>query len=552
MRRFWIGTFLIGSAVLLGCALLVPAHFRAVDAAVIESVGRGKPGAPAPTLVEEVLALLSTEKLGPARMLWRAAQAESVPQNEQLGVVIARYARENPTLVALGGAAPILDKVDLGQAVAAAAPVPIVDLLTRRAAREAALKLLQGTRRPGVQQMLFNRNLTNTVHFPSAATSAGQALEAAILTAALLNQGDYFSPAFRDAIDWLALRANKGDDSSSLELVYLDLLSLGRRLDWVSLAELMRQIEDFATLRELAEAMRVNEESAVNIYSAALLSGRPASVAKYLARFPETGLNDLNFALRCGPRAVELLIRQQQRVYYAGVRNQVTGYDPFGAVFFGLVPAAVATRTGALVLKYAILLFGAFCLARSIGMITSALGIKFGFRLAADVVFALAMAFVVGVAIEPFVGLPEQQNELPVLFQFPNLAGATGSKLQQITQPYMNHLTLTSLILFFVIQATIYVFCLAKLAEIRRQPLGPRMKLRLLENEDLLFDAGLYVGFVGSVLALILMSIGVGKVSMMAYASTSFGIIFVSVLKIFHVRPLRRQLIMESETQFQA
>ena len=75
------------------------------------------------------------------------------------------------------------------------------------------------------------------------------------------------------------------------------------------------------------------------------------------------------------------------------------------------------------------------------------------------------------------------------------------------------------------------------------------MKLRLLENEDLLFDAGLYVGFVGSVLTLILMSLRVGEISMMAYASTSFGIIFVSVLKIFHVRPLRRQLIMESEAQ---
>ena len=45
------------------------------------------------------------------------------------------------------------------------------------------------------------------------------------------------------------------------------------------------------------------------------------------------------------------------------------------------------------------------------------------------------------------------------------------------------------------------------------------------------------------------MSIGIGKISMMAYASTSFGIIFVSVLKIFHVRPMRRRLIMESEAQ---
>jgi hypothetical protein len=36
---------------------------------------------------------------------------------------------------------------------------------------------------------------------------------------------------------------------------------------------------------------------------------------------------------------------------------------------------------------------------------------------------------------------------------------------------------------------------------------------------------------------------------MAAYSSTSFGIIFVSILKIFHLRPLRRQLILESDAR---
>ena len=34
---------------------------------------------------------------------------------------------------------------------------------------------------------------------------------------------------------------------------------------------------------------------------------------------------------------------------------------------------------------------------------------------------------------------------------------------------------------------------------------------------------------------------------MAAYSSTSFGIIFCSVFKIFHLRPLRRQYVLESE-----
>ena len=35
---------------------------------------------------------------------------------------------------------------------------------------------------------------------------------------------------------------------------------------------------------------------------------------------------------------------------------------------------------------------------------------------------------------------------------------------------------------------------------------------------------------------------------MAAYGSTSFGIIFVSIFKIFHLRPARRKLLLEAET----
>ncbi len=105
-----------------------------------------------------------------------------------------------------------------------------------------------------------------------------------------------------------------------------------------------------------------------------------------------------------------------------------------------------------------------------------------------------------------------------------------------------------ALISFFILQMLIYVFCRMKLAEIRRQTLPSKLKLRLLENEDNLFDAGLYFGFVGTVLSLILVSMGITSFSLMAaYSSTSFGIIFVSILKIFHVRPYRRRLILDAE-----
>jgi hypothetical protein len=70
----------------------------------------------------------------------------------------------------------------------------------------------------------------------------------------------------------------------------------------------------------------------------------------------------------------------------------------------------------------------------------------------------------------------------------------------------------------------------------------------LLENEEHLFDAGLYLGFCGTIISLILVSLGVIAPSLMAaYGSTSFGIIFVSIFKIFHLRPFKRKLLLEAE-----
>ena len=87
-----------------------------------------------------------------------------------------------------------------------------------------------------------------------------------------------------------------------------------------------------------------------------------------------------------------------------------------------------------------------------------------------------------------------------------------------------------------------------KLLAHRRQNVPPRIKLRLLENEEHLFDAGLYLGFCGTIISLILVSLGLIAPSLMAaYGSTSFGIIFVSIFKIFHLRPARRKLLLEAE-----
>ena len=115
-----------------------------------------------------------------------------------------------------------------------------------------------------------------------------------------------------------------------------------------------------------------------------------------------------------------------------------------------------------------------------------------------------------------------------------------------LTKP-MNEKMIAMLVAFFVIQLSIYLIGLARLRGVRNQDADPQLKLRLIDNEEALFDAPLYMGIAGSVLALVLRLTGFEGISLMAsYSSTLFGILFRFILKVMHVRPYRQQLILES------
>jgi hypothetical protein len=174
-----------------------------------------------------------------------------------------------------------------------------------------------------------------------------------------------------------------------------------------------------------------------------------------------------------------------------------------------------------------------------------------GFHVAREVLFALGFLLVVLLLSEPFLSQGSQKVEMPFRVRLPTVGNAVpaGTARVKSSQSLMKDTNaLLTLLLFFVLQALLYASCVFKLAEIRRQRVPARMKLKLLENEDHLFDAGLYLGFVGTIISLILVSLNIIQFSLMAaYSSTSFGIIFVSFFKIFHLRPYRKKLIMDTE-----
>jgi hypothetical protein len=174
-----------------------------------------------------------------------------------------------------------------------------------------------------------------------------------------------------------------------------------------------------------------------------------------------------------------------------------------------------------------------------------------GFPLARRFLFSLGFLLIVLLLSEPFLSQESQKADFAFRLRLPTVDSAVAAGPGNIRTSFMNQMSLLTLLLFFVIQSLIYTACLVKLAEVRRQNVAARIKLKLLDNEDHLFDAGLYLGFVGTIISLILVSLGVIKPSLMAaYSSTSFGIIFVSLFKICHLRPFRRKLLLEAETVY--
>ncbi len=552
MKR-WLWFFvcaILGLAMFL-CGLLVPAHLRAVDAKVIERAGRRTR-----TVVDEGLALLSQKQAGPAHQLLQVATMENLRGQAQLQSSFEQFARTYPGLLGWGGSDFLLEKIFPNNSSSSSKDSePFIDFIVRRDNREKILEFLKESAQPEVGAVLQCRALTNLTLFSPAASAAGQPWEAALAMTGLLLHEHRLKPGLHGALTAMATEARAGGNAQRFEQALLDLMSLGQRFDWVQLMDFAGQIEDAETLRHLAHLAQKADTRLPVLFSSAHLSGNAAGVANYLGEYSESGWRDLASSLRSGAGGLKELLQRKQALHYSQLRNEVVQYDPFATFFSSVLDSCWLTPWVALSLKWFFYLAGGFLLALAVQFakpppseLERPLQVR-GFHIARESLFALGFLLVVLLLSEPFLAQESQKADfLPFRLRLPTVGKTVPAGILRAPSSLMNPLSLFSLLLFFVLQALIYVACLLKLAEIRRQNMPSRTKLKLLENEDHLFDAGLYLGFVGTIISLILVSLGVIKPSLMAaYSSTSFGIIFVSVFKIFHLRPLRRRLLLETE-----
>lgn len=525
--------------ILLGAALVALAWFFPINLGSIPPALLATAGEGTPSLSDYGRQLLEREKLGPAALFAAAAKRAGDPQVDRLAAQLAEAANRQPAQVPWGGWDPFLDPLfKLNENTGRAESTPVLTFFITAEARTALRHYLENSRSMGVQALLRTREVGVTTQFVPVKSAGGQTLDAVILLAALLYQGEHLSAPLQRDLRNLAEVAAGRLDMGELEEVYLDLLSLGKRLDWVQLSEMLRRTDDRKTLHEYAHLARVAPDDFAVIYAAALFSGSADQVATYLLQFGKTGLGDLTLAAHDGQGAVQVLLRQQVPVNRARE-----------LVLPEVAQLSLRYPTAALAVKWLGFFLGAFALLRGFDrlIVGSLLGERHFVTIA--VIAALCAGLVI-VFTEPFLFKTAPPSEFAFRLAVPVLAAITDPASLTTVEPTlaMDTSTLLSIGLFALLQIGWFLICLRKISEISRSPVTPLIKLKLMENEENLFDGGLYLGIAGTASALVLQVLGVIQPNLLAaYSSNLFGIVCVALIKIRHVRPFKRQLILDSQ-----
>ena len=307
------------------------------------------------------------------------------------------------------------------------------------------------------------------------------------------------------------------------------------------------------------------EKDLRTIYGATLLSSDPSGLLRYLEGYPVFktdgdkqaavyALEDIRYAMKCGSSALKHLIARSKPINKQELVSSVV--DPFFPLFGGhiLTQLSHSYRGIALFLKISLLVTSLMVI---LFFITNVLPKPAHHRSKSDFVIrwttkfsgAIFVALIILLSLEPnLLQTPRGQISIAGFdFALANLLayGNEGSMAEQ-------NLTVVTAIIagaFLLVQIVIFMICMTRISQVKNEELNPGLKLSLLDNEDNLFDLGLYVGLGGTVLSLILLLVLDVKDDALigAYTSTLFGILFVAALKIFVVRPYRNHLLVKQD-----
>lgn len=532
----WAVWLCLGLGLLL-LAWLLPVNVKSLNTALLREAGRDTQ-----TVAGFGRDLLELDKPGPAELALAAARQVGDAGAESLATTMQSFAAQHREMMPWGGWDVALDPLLAGnRAAAGTESQAVLTFMVTQRARDNLRRYLEASRLPAVKTLLATGSLTTTQRFVPANRPGGQPLDAVILLTAYLWQTEHLSASLQREVRALAEAAVQSGQMGELEDFYLDILTLGKRLNWVQLAELLRTTGNLGTVGQFAHLTRVAPDHLPVIYTAALMSKSADKVAHYLITYGQPGAEHLQLALGYGTGAVEQLVQRQ-----APVTRAAGPEFEFGAALTLRHPEL------ALLCKYAAFLGGIFLMLRALDarlFIRTETLLRGAFPKMGSGLIAIILTFIFFVFSEPFLLKAAPVSDYKLKLSIPVIGSVTSPPATSLTTPTnMDISTILSITIFAAIQVGMYFICLLKISEIARQQLPAATKLELMQNEENLFDGGLYIGIAGTATALVLQVLGLIDANLLAaYSSNLFGIVCVALVKIRHVRPYKRKLIVEAQ-----
>lgn len=536
----------IGAALLL-LAAGIPAYFCECGRETVAAAGAGTPQ---PLAIAKIY--LDAAKLSTAALIAK----ESGEYDKISGAVEKLYA-SNPQWIPAGGNEPFFEAFysSLAESPRAMAPVPLYSVLATADGRKKMLDFLSQTDGGLVKKFISMRDL-NPVMFPPVYSSAGAPLEAALLINALLAQtGDFDRKFLREITSIMDGLDNSPEQKETFEKYCLATLAFAKRYDWTIIRSIFSH---FSSVTEAYDFARVYESvpdrKNKNLLLAGMfVSGDPAMCSRYLEGADAQKWENFRYAFVKGEGALDFLLKSDSPIHEDWAFGRLISpicsplkveFAPYAAKFPGaavFVKVVLAIVGGYFFIRG---FFRLFNMRRDTPKWYSPLA------LARGLLEALVVALTFFVFLEPEAFTIKIQENGPA----PELRFAFEKVINTIEEETMNFetdtATLAAVALFFVLQLMVYVFCLIRLSIIKRVKAPAKLKLKLLENEENLFDLGLYIGLAGTVFSLILLTVGIVTASLMAaYASTLFGILFTALIKIVHVRRYKRTLLIATAAE---
>lgn len=429
--------------------------------------------------------------------------------------------------------------------------------------------ILNQSRNGVVASMLKVRDVKHFKKLTPIGTPKGSALDISVLMTSLMLQSDFFDQSIAQTLQlWAESTVNEKHprDSEKMEVFLLGVLNLSSRLGYMPLAELTRNFKSPDTVVRSSAIATAFPQYFLTFYSASILHGSPDQLIHYVyhedKEVSRTRFKALSEALPYGRGGIDFIIRSDKVIVdeHPIIAALPSGIRSLGNLA-GLDKFALYQPAAAFISRILFLWGGALSFIALFGYIFRNQGKKSGGSLENEaqtdynerlgMIRNFLVAFLIGGILwfgsEPGIERPVEMGDKSVSVSSKSQKGSqillssTSMNTQTLDQP-----TVIVLLAFLVIQLILYVICRMKLNEISKSGSEADLKLELLANEENLFDSGLYVGLGGTVMALSMVTLGLVDASLMAaYASTLFGIISVAAVKIFHLRPLRKNLLME-------